>query len=265
MKCRPYELLLLLAVFCIGSTATAEAFLRLDSAAFGTGVFLGRDDLLDPAQHCNFRDPLPIIQDGVPGADQTRIDRLGTERGRASALPFSLGALADNLGAVPLANGQPFIGATRVCAEAVAGAGLRFSGNLVALGSGIPASFEVTGHVNGIESVFGIPDHPNTARNVPVLVLDIRDFYGRFLAFLFIDLVPEVDDTNTSFTGRTRMRAYSESDFYKPDGTFDHAVRIGDCTNRESDHTCLPWTGSYNVPFTIPVFYDSSGFRSPKA
>jgi hypothetical protein len=59
-------------------------------------------------------------------------------------------------------------------------------------------------------------------------------------------------------TGAVRLHVFGDTYFYKPDGTFDHAVRIGQCSNRQPD-TCLPWTGSFNLPFTIPVPYDSFG------
>ena len=102
MKRREYELLLLVTVFCIGIAATAEAFLRRDSTAFGTGVYL---------DSCGFGNTLAIIRDGVPGADETKIVDRETMRGRASVLPFSLGALADTLGAAPLLpDGQPGMG-----------------------------------------------------------------------------------------------------------------------------------------------------------
>jgi len=77
--------------------------------------------------------------------------------GIASALPFSLGILIDSLGAT----GPTGTGATTVNAGAAAGAGLRFSGNLVALGSGIPDSFHLKGHFQGIIPVLGIPGFPN--------------------------------------------------------------------------------------------------------
>src|SRR6185295_8593438 len=152
--------------------------------------------------------------------------------GRAFAVPFSLGVFADNVGSIPrLPDGTPTTGSTDISAGAAAGAGLSVTGNLFAVGGVVPGSFEVKGTFEGIETVLGFPGHPNSFRNDVDLELDIFDFYGRPLAFLFIIVRAEVDPMTNLLTGRTFMHFLGESYFYKADGTRDHVDRFGQCSS----------------------------------